>query len=334
MARQLQQASTRARVVVIGVVGAVGFAAVYFFHPEHGAGRRQEAYTWLEDRARRVWTRSQRLTRPTAVVAEAPAADPQPADLAEALAREVAYVTVAPPAPEEPVAVTVTARESASPEAAVSGAGVGESRVSTAETRVSFLHPEAAKPAKFISYDAGRPAVPREEIPESRATSAAWAGATRRSRVRLALAASSALLLGVGVAALGAWTVWPDGDEAVETAQPSGAADAVQLISQPGARSLPVEGSKGTMVLVVAPSGEAVLVISGLTAAPAGKEYQAWVVTGGKPKSAGLFKGGATRLVVPLNRRVPKGAVVAVTLERAGGVPAPTQTPRFVAKLT
>ena len=325
--------------VVIGVVGTVGFAALYFFHPEHGARRRQEAYTRLEDRARRVWTRSQRLTRPTAVVAEAPPADSQPddlaeADLAEALAREVAYVTVAPPPPEEPVAVTVSAHESASPEAALSGAGVGESRISTAETRVSFLHPEATKPARFISYDAGRPAEPREEIPESRATSAAWAGAERRSRVRLALATSAAVLLGIGVAALGAWTVWPDGDEAVETAQPSGAADALQLISQPGARSLPVEGSKGTMVLVVAPSGEAVLVISGLTAAPAGKEYQAWVVTGGKPKSAGLFKGGATRLVVPLNRRVPKGAVVAVTLERAGGVPAPTQTPRFVAKLT
>ena len=49
---------------------------------------------------------------------------------------------------------------------------------------------------------------------------------------------------------------------------------------------------------------------------------------GKSPTSAGLFKGGVTRLVVPLSVRVPKGAIVAVTVEMSGGAPAPTQQPR------
>ena len=75
-------------------------------------------------------------------------------------------------------------------------------------------------------------------------------------------------------------------------------------------------------MLVVTPGGKAALIISGLKSAPKGKEYQAWIVAGGKPHSAGLFKGGQTRLVIPLSQKIPKGAIFAVTLEKAGGVAA------------
>jgi hypothetical protein len=69
-----------------------------------------------------------------------------------------------------------------------------------------------------------------------------------------------------------------------------------------------------------------VLVINDLQKAPSGKTYEAWVIRGTKPSPAGLFKGGAST-IVPLSRLVRPGSVVAVTVERNGGVDMPTQTP-------
>jgi anti-sigma-K factor RskA len=69
-------------------------------------------------------------------------------------------------------------------------------------------------------------------------------------------------------------------------------------------------------------------VASGLPAVPAGKTYQLWVVvTGGKPISAGIFpvdpRGEATLRVGPIPAAAP-AEVFAVTLEPAGGLPAPS----------
>ena len=50
--------------------------------------------------------------------------------------------------------------------------------------------------------------------------------------------------------------------------------------------------------------------------------YEAWVIQNGKPLRAGTFTGGGNT-VVGLERRVPAGAVVAVTLERKPGADAP-----------
>ena len=63
--------------------------------------------------------------------------------------------------------------------------------------------------------------------------------------------------------------------------------------------------------------------------APRGKTYEAWIIPPGKAaRPAGLFAGGG-RSVVHLRGPVPAGAVVAVTVERAGGASAPTQQPIF-----
>jgi anti-sigma-K factor RskA len=85
-----------------------------------------------------------------------------------------------------------------------------------------------------------------------------------------------------------------------------------------------LSGASGS--LIVSPSGEGTLVVRDLAAAPAGKTYEIWVIQGGKPLPAGTFAGG-NRVAVLLTRPVPEGAVVAVTLERAGGVAAPTTKP-------
>jgi len=88
-----------------------------------------------------------------------------------------------------------------------------------------------------------------------------------------------------------------------------------------------ITGANGS--LVVGADGQATLVITGLHRARTGKTYEAWVIQNGEPKPAGLFAGGATS-VVKLSRRVPRGAIVAVTLERAGGVEKPTTAPLVV----
>lgn len=86
-----------------------------------------------------------------------------------------------------------------------------------------------------------------------------------------------------------------------------------------------------TATLVLRQNRTAQLQISGLAAAPSGKTYEAWVIPAGRPpKPAGLFSGG-TGTTVRLHGTVPPHAVVAVTLERAGGVKAPTQTPIITA---
>jgi anti-sigma-K factor RskA len=89
-------------------------------------------------------------------------------------------------------------------------------------------------------------------------------------------------------------------------------------------RALPLEGANGSVV--VGSGGDGVLVVSGLESAPAGKTYEAWVVHEGAAAPAGLFGGGETA-IVRLEQPLPDGAVVAVTVEEAGGAEQPTSTP-------
>jgi anti-sigma-K factor RskA len=113
-----------------------------------------------------------------------------------------------------------------------------------------------------------------------------------------AVAAAAALALGLGLWA----TLTPGGSEGGEP----------HIVALQGA-----EGS-----LSVGTSGRAFLTVSGLRPAPAGKTYEIWVIEKGAPLPAGLFSRGG-RVIVPVQRRVPPGATVAVTLEQAGGADSP-----------
>jgi anti-sigma-K factor RskA len=94
--------------------------------------------------------------------------------------------------------------------------------------------------------------------------------------------------------------------------------------AQEALRGVPLTGAKGS---VVVSGGSGALVVSDLAPAPAGKTYEAWVVEGGHASPAGTFSGGGRTIVIRLTRALPAGAVVAVTLERAGGVDQPTTKP-------
>jgi anti-sigma-K factor RskA len=90
----------------------------------------------------------------------------------------------------------------------------------------------------------------------------------------------------------------------------------------------------GSAAVCVAPTQQAVLIADSLPAASPSKTYEAWVIAGTRVRPAGLFRGGAGRKYLKLTTPVPAGTTVAVTLERRGGVSAPTTTPLLKGTVT
>ena len=147
----------------------------------------------------------------------------------------------------------------------------------------------------------------------------------RRRPVPSPLRAVSALAAVAAVAvALGAWALSLHGRLGTANERLASSRGALSVLADPSARSVSL--AKGSGRLVVASGGRAVMVVDGLRRAPSGKTYEVWVIEGTTPKRAGLFAGGG-RSVVGVEEAVGKDAVVAVTLERAGGVDSPTTTP-------
>ncbi|MDX6465507.1 MAG: hypothetical protein QOI27_547 [Gaiellaceae bacterium] len=104
-------------------------------------------------------------------------------------------------------------------------------------------------------------------------------------------------------------------------------ARALAVAADPDARRIPLTGGHGA--LVVDPQGRAALLLSRLQAPGPGKVYEAWVMSGGIAAPAGLFSDGGGETAVALDRTVPRGAAVAVTIERAGGAKQPSGAPVF-----
>jgi anti-sigma-K factor RskA len=112
-------------------------------------------------------------------------------------------------------------------------------------------------------------------------------------------------------------------------------ARAVEILADPATRRIPLDSvaGGGSGVVAVDPTGQGVLVVNRLAKAPSGKTYEAWVIPAdGKAKPAGLFKGGDGTTVVRLERSVPRGSMIAATVEQAGGVAAPTEAPILSAR--
>jgi anti-sigma-K factor RskA len=126
-----------------------------------------------------------------------------------------------------------------------------------------------------------------------------------------AVAAAAAIVLGIWAASLN------NSQDPLES-----------VLSKPGARLVSM-GSYGGVA--VGPDGQAVLALA-VPRAPASKTYEAWVIRGGKATPAGLFPGRSGTSVVKISKPVPSGSVVAVTIERGGGVPQPTSKPFAVSK--
>ncbi len=146
----------------------------------------------------------------------------------------------------------------------------------------------------------------------------------RRRRVVPVLAAAAAVAavvaLGIGLWASHLSGQLDDTRAALERERAS-----AEVLVDPAARTVSLQAGEGQ--LVVNPRGQAVLVLHGLDPAPAGKTYEVWIVEGKTPVRAGLFPGRDGADVVGVDGTVGTGNVVAVTIEPAGGVDAPTTTP-------
>jgi anti-sigma-K factor RskA len=97
------------------------------------------------------------------------------------------------------------------------------------------------------------------------------------------------------------------------------------VLTDPAARTVALQAGEGRVVL----RGDrtAVLVIERLAPITQGRTYEAWVIEDGVPSAAGLFDGSGGRAVIPIELPVPPRAVVAVTIEKAGGAAVPTGEP-------
>jgi anti-sigma-K factor RskA len=167
--------------------------------------------------------------------------------------------------------------------------------------------------AASLAYAAPGPAPPaalKERILEqARAERPNVVSLPRRRSWTAPLAAAAAVAAAAAIA-LGVWgATRPSGNDVFAT-----------VLAKPGSTLVPM-GDRGA--LAVAPDGSAAIALSA-PHAPAGKTYEAWVMRNGVAQRAGLLSGRST---LRIQRAVGKGDVVAVTLERAGGVDQPTTPP-------
>src|SRR5581483_1074404 len=105
---------------------------------------------------------------------------------------------------------------------------------------------------------------------------------------------------------------------------------AAQILVDPSTKTTHLKGGSG--MVAVSSTGRGVLIVRNLPPAPAGMTYEAWVIPhGASAQAAGLFSGGPTTML-ELTDSVPAGAVVAATLEKAGGTRTPTSAPVLSAR--
>jgi anti-sigma-K factor RskA len=145
----------------------------------------------------------------------------------------------------------------------------------------------------------------------------------RRPRLVPVLGAAAAIAAVVAIA-LGIWGLSVSSDLDDSRAALAQAQAAAAVLASPDARDVALQQGDGTLVVS---GSDAVLVLNSMEPAPTGKTYEVWVLDGETPVRAGLFPGGARRDVVPVDGTVGPGAKVLVTLERSGGVDAPTTNP-------
>lgn len=205
------------------------------------------------------------------------------------------------------------------------------SRCAECQEAVAAFHETAAE----LAFETETPAPPRA----LRSRVLAAAGRERRDRAEVLpfprrrwlfpVAAAAALAAGCVALGLAFWAAdlsrqLDDREATIHSSE-----EAIAALADPGTARIPLDGADGVL-LVDGETGEGWLVVRGLDSAPDESTYEAWVIQDEQAVPAGLFAGGGLSTVVPLTTLVPDGALVAVTVEQAGGSEQPTQDPLFV----
>ncbi len=120
--------------------------------------------------------------------------------------------------------------------------------------------------------------------------------------------------------------------EVVEARRTLGAAESnIQILLAPDLRRVPLQGQPPSQAAeghaFYSPSTGLLFTASNLPPLPAGRSFQLWVVTARAPVSAGLLvpdPRGAVTTTLPPPPTSDAPVAFAVTIEPAGGVPAPT----------
>jgi anti-sigma-K factor RskA len=102
-----------------------------------------------------------------------------------------------------------------------------------------------------------------------------------------------------------------------------------QIRSAPDAQETTGTVATGETATLVwsASLGRSALVVDDLAPLPEDKTYELWYIGSSGPVAAGTFDGGEGSTVAPLEGTLAEGAVVAVTVEAAGGSDTPTTEP-------
>ena len=173
-----------------------------------------------------------------------------------------------------------------------------------------------------LAYTEEAPAPPEELrsriLEQARAEPSNVVPLRPRRSIAVSVAATLAVAATAAAVALGIWSASLHNSLTSERA-------AVQVLGDPNARHVPVQGAPGA--LVVTPSGKAALAVD-LPPPPKGKTYETWVIDQRVHRDR-LFDG---RPAV-LDRKLQPGVTVKVTVEPSGGVDAPTTQPILSAQV-
>jgi anti-sigma-K factor RskA len=178
--------------------------------------------------------------------------------------------------------------------------------------------------ASSLAYAVTAPAPPpalRERILDQARSERANVVPLRPRRLNYTLGAVAAVAASVAVA-LGLWNLALLDER-----------ETLYKVVDPNARvlALPENAPMAGQLVIDRQTGEATLVVDSRPTPP-DKDYEIWVIQGNTPRPAGVFDGADDQDIVRLTRRVPRGASVAVTVERKGGVDRPTTRPLFLVR--
>ena len=184
------------------------------------------------------------------------------------------------------------------------------------------------EPASVVSFE--RPGDVVESTPP-RPIALAPVELPRARRPGWPTLAALAIATGLAAVGLGAWSVLTEARSEPSQAEDAVVAQSLAVLADSTATRFPFRGSVGRIALLVTDSGDAVLALDGLGPSPEGSAYRAWLVPEGSATPVGDASFDAATPVVPLERRVPPGTRVAVTLEPSSDATRPSRPLRLTA---
>jgi hypothetical protein len=141
--------------------------------------------------------------------------------------------------------------------------------------------------------------------------------------------AAVAMATGLAAIGLGTWSVVSETRSQPTAGEDAAVERSLAVLADSSAVRYPLRRSVGRIALVATQSDEAVLALDGLGPAPDGSTYRVWLVAPGSATPVGDAAFDALSPVVAIERRIPRGTRVGVTLEPAADTAGPSRPLRL-----